>query len=368
MDVDIVETGPNNVVIVGQQPNEPPHAPHRLKSHIMAILGSLLLQAIISGNSLITKAAFSHSMRPSIYTLYRNIVASAVLWAWVLCKRSLPPRPSWETWMWIVLLAILEPALDQNLFYAGAKETPAGFSACIAGITPAATFFFAWLLQMEKVDCKKYNRFRIFGALLMIGGAMALFYHGKQLSISKSSKTHAAEFREANQNWIVGPAYLLGAVLCYIVFNLLMGKVLKSYPSPMGVTLYCTSIGAVLDTFMAMGVWHKEKGFWKITPNITLAAYLYGGIFSTAIAFWLLGKLIQMRGPIFVTSFSPLEMVIVMLIGVLVLGEAIYVGSIIGLAIIVTGFALFQWGEYQGAKATQQDEMNNLSTTEANQM
>ncbi|KAE8775122.1 putative adenylate kinase 1, chloroplastic [Hordeum vulgare] len=48
-------------------------------------------------------------------------------------------------------LALLEPVLDQNLYYVGNKLTSASFSSALVNILPAITFIMAIVLRMEKL-------------------------------------------------------------------------------------------------------------------------------------------------------------------------------------------------------------------------
>ena len=51
------------------------------------------------------------------------------------------------------------------------------------------------------------------------------------------------------------------------------------------------------------------------------------GIISSGIAYYVQGVVMQQRGPVFVTAFSPLMMVIVAIMGSFILAEKIYVGG-----------------------------------------
>ncbi|KAK1301541.1 WAT1-related protein [Acorus calamus] len=51
------------------------------------------------------------------------------------------------------------------------------------------------------------------------------------------------------------------------------------------------------------------------------------------------------RGPVFVTAFSPLSMIIVAILGSIVLEENFYLGMLIGAVVIVSGLYLVVWGK-----------------------
>ncbi|KAE9588679.1 putative EamA domain-containing protein [Lupinus albus] len=74
------------------------------------------------------------------------------------------------------------------------------------------------------------------------------------------------------------------------------------------------------------------------------------GIISSGIAYYVQGIVMQKRGPVFVTAFSPLMMIIVAIMGSFILAEKIYLGGVIGAIVIVMGLYLVLWGKYKEYK------------------
>ncbi|KAK4749860.1 hypothetical protein SAY87_027309 [Trapa incisa] len=52
------------------------------------------------------------------------------------------------------------------------------------------------------------------------------------------------------------------------------------------------------------------------------------------------------KGPVFVTAFSPLMMIIVAIMGSFILAEKIYFGGVLGAVLIVVGHSVL-WGKYK---------------------
>ena len=52
------------------------------------------------------------------------------------------------------------------------------------------------------------------------------------------------------------------------------------------------------------------------------------GIICSAMAFYLQGKIMKEKGPVFVTAFNPLSMVIVAFLGSIILAEQLTVGRL----------------------------------------
>ncbi|KAL4621219.1 hypothetical protein ACB092_06G212100 [Castanea dentata] len=56
---------------------------------------------------------------------------------------------------------------------------------------------------------------------------------------------------------------------------------------------------------------------------------------------------IKEKGPVFMTAFNPLSMILVAIIGSFVLVEAMFLGSAIGAIVIIVGLYMFLWGKSQ---------------------
>ncbi|CAL5324050.1 unnamed protein product [Camellia sinensis] len=110
-------------------------------------IGVLFLQIINVGNTIITKAALSHGIHFSVLSCFRNIIASITLLPIVFIQRYSLPNMTMGVFLRILALGVLEPGLDQNLMYAGSKQTPASFLSCMAGVRPTLTFIAAWIFR-----------------------------------------------------------------------------------------------------------------------------------------------------------------------------------------------------------------------------
>ncbi|MFS7998384.1 hypothetical protein Hanom_Chr12g01153231 [Helianthus anomalus] len=63
--------------------------------------------------------------------------------------------------------------------------------------------------------------------------------------------------------------------------------------------------------------------------------------FNVLVQFWVL----RLKGPLYVAMFKPLTIIIAMIMGVLFLGDPVYLGSVLGGSIITIGFYGVLWGK-----------------------
>ncbi|KAG7013491.1 WAT1-related protein, partial [Cucurbita argyrosperma subsp. argyrosperma] len=74
-------------------------------------------------------------------------------------------------------------------------------------------------------------------------------------------------------------------------------------------------------------------------------SYIMQGIVGSALVVYIQLWCTEKKGPVFATMYSPLGAVLVALLAYFVLGQRLYVGSIVGGVIVVVGLYLLLWGK-----------------------
>ncbi|KAL0711113.1 hypothetical protein Bca4012_018091 [Brassica carinata] len=69
------------------------------------------------------------------------------------------------------------------------------------------------------------------------------------------------------------------------------------------------------------------------------------GVMSSSIAYNIQGLIMQRKGPVFVTAFNPLVVVIVSIMSFFVLEQGIYLGGLIGVVVMTVGVYAVLWGK-----------------------
>ncbi|KAM0057467.1 putative EamA domain-containing protein [Helianthus debilis subsp. tardiflorus] len=70
-------------------------------------------------------------------------------------------------------------------------------------------------------------------------------------------------------------------------------------------------------------------------------------VYSVGIRISILTWCLEKKGPVYVAMFSPLSIVIAVIMGVAFLGDSLHIGSAIGAVIIIAGFYVVMWGQAQ---------------------
>ncbi|CAM8948945.1 unnamed protein product [Rhodiola kirilowii] len=319
---------------------------HKLKP----FLAMIFLQFGTAGNALIAKSALNQGMSHYSFVVYRYAVAAIIFspFAYVL-ERKVRPQMTLSLFAKIVLLSLLEPVIDQNLYYLGMKYTTATFASAMCNVLPAITFLFAWSFKFEKVNIRKlHSQAKILGTIVTVGGAMILtMIKGPVIEMfwTKRDMGHQAAASSGHSELVKGALLITIGLFCWASFVILQAHTLKSFPAELSLTSLICLMGSLEGAAVALVAERGNTAIWAISFDIKLLAAVYGGIVNSGIAYYVSGIVIRERGPVFSTSFSPLSLIIVTILSSVILGEQLHLGGVIGAIVIISGLYLVIWGK-----------------------
>ncbi|KAL2235378.1 WAT1-related protein At2g39510 isoform X2 [Sesamum indicum] len=323
-------------------------------------LAVIMLQFGSTGSAIIAKSALNHGMSHYTFSVYRNIVATVVMAPFALVlERKIRPRMTFSIFYKIVLLALLEPVIDQNLYYAGMKYTTATFASAMCNVLPAITFLLAWALGLERVNIKRWSsQAKVAGTLVTVSGAMIMtLVRGSIIGLPWTRHSHinsqlTAADADANshQNPVRGALMITAGCFCWSIFYILQAITLKSYPAGLSLTALICMGGALQGTALTLVAEKSNTAIWTIRGDTKLLAYVYSGLVGSGITYYVAGVVSKEKGPVFATSFNPLSMVFVAVMSSFILAEQLDVGKVSGAIVIVVGLYLFIWGKAKDKK------------------
>ncbi|KAK6158187.1 hypothetical protein DH2020_005501 [Rehmannia glutinosa] len=282
----------------------------KLVNKLKPYIGVIFLQFGSAGFGIVAKAALNQGSSHYTFSVYRNAVAAALFipFAFFL-ERKTRPIMTFGVFFKILLLSLFDPVIGQNMFYAGMKYSSATFSAAL----------------IEKVNLKSIrSHAKITGTLVTVGGAMIMtLISGPIIGLPwthKSHESHASTNPNDKEDPVKGAIMISVGCVGYAAFYTLQAITLKSYPAGLSLTAMVCTLGALLGTVLTFLVERGNTSVWALGFDAKLLAYVYGGVISSGITYYLSGVIMKEKGPVFVTAFNPLSMVIVaILIGA---GEA----------------------------------------------
>ncbi|KAJ8449750.1 hypothetical protein Cgig2_001406 [Carnegiea gigantea] len=342
-------------------------------------IAMICLQFGYAGMNIVTKVSLNSGMSHYVLVVYRHAFATAVIAPFALVlERKVRPKMTFRIFMQIFVLGLLGPVIDQNFYYAGLKFTSPTFACAISNMLPAMTFVMAVICRMEKVDVKKVRcQAKVVGTLITVGGAMLMtLYKGHVINLVWSSHIHPAHAAGASspssaatdKDWLKGSMLVILATFAWAAFFILQAITMREYTAQLSLTALVCFLGTLQSIVVTFVMDHKAV--WTIGWDMNLLAAAYAGIISSGVAYYVQGLVMEKRGPVFVTAFSPLMMIIVAFMGSFILAEKIYVGGVLGAVLIMMGLYSVLWGKYKEYKDKEAEEVipETIKGTNNNQM
>ncbi|CAL5193947.1 unnamed protein product [Lathyrus oleraceus] len=319
----------------------------RMKPFIAVVF----LQFGYAGMDVLSKAALNKGMSNYVLVVYRHVVAFVVIAPFALIlEKKVRPKMTFSIFMKLVALSTLEPVIDQNLYFLGMKYTTATFAVAMYNILPAITFVMACIFKLEKIKMKSvHSQAKVVGTLATVAGAMVMtLLRGPILNIF-GTHGNSAEIQHSSganlQHAIKGSIMITIGCFSCAGFMILQTITLETYPAELSLTAWICLLGTVEGGIVALIVERNDYSVWSLNWDTKLLAAVYSGIVCSGMAYYIQGAVMRYRGPVFVTTFNPLSMVIVAIMSSILLGEKIFLGRVIGAVVIIFGLYLVVWGK-----------------------
>ncbi|RDX98587.1 WAT1-related protein [Mucuna pruriens] len=289
--------------------------------------GVVSLQFGYAVMDVLSKAAMNKGMSNYVFVVYRHAVAFLAIapLAWFFDK----------------------PVIDQNLYFLGMKYTTATFAVTMTNILPAITFVFACILRLEKIKIRSiHSQAKVVGTLATVSGAMVMtLMKGPVLFGSHISNDHSQHNGTSIQHTITGFIMITIGCFCWACFMILQAITLKTYPAELSLSAWICLMGTIEGAAVGVIMERGNPSVWSIKLDMRLLCAVYAGIVCSGMGYYLQGVVMKTRGPVFVTAFSPLCMIIVTIMGYFVLAEQVFLGRMIGAIIICLGLYIVVWGK-----------------------
>ncbi|CAN6306318.1 unnamed protein product [Urochloa humidicola] len=195
---------------------------------------------------------------------------------------------------------------------------------------------------------------KIVGVLASVGGTMLItFYKGKALHLWNSIlQYHKDEQTDFASNHTRGTILLAASTFAYGCWYLIQSKVHKVYPYKYWSSMATCLVGGFM-TALAGIVLRRDRDAWKLGWNLNLLTVVYSGALSTAGKYSLNSWAVAKRGPAYPPMFGPLSVVFTVVLGSILLGDSITVGSLLGTTMVTAGLYVFLWAKSKDVAGNQ---------------
>ncbi|XP_038892005.1 WAT1-related protein At2g39510-like [Benincasa hispida] len=337
--------------------------------------GVLFMQFGSAGMAILAKFALNKGMSQYVFVFYRMIIATLIIAPFAfIFDRKVRTKMTISLVFKIVMLGLLEPVIDLNLYFTGMKYTTATFAVAMCNVLPAFAFLMAWACRLEKVNIlKRGSQAKILGTIVTVGGAMIMtFIRGPMLNLPWTKPNHPSASSAAStnhQSQIKGSLMIAIGCICQSAFIILQAITLKLYPAELSLTALICLVATIGGCLVALVMERGNPSAWALHFDSQLLSVVYAGVICSGVTYYIQGMVMQIKGPVFVTAFNPLSMIFVAIMSSFILSEIMLLGRIIGAVTIITGLYLVLWGKRKDQLSVKSDSDNiahdKQQTTEA---
>ncbi|KAF9615956.1 hypothetical protein IFM89_027313 [Coptis chinensis] len=201
----------------------------------------------------------------------------------------------------------LSVTLFQVLLLNGVKKTSPTLATAMPNLAPGFIFIIAWVLRFERVNVKC-----MYGVVKITGTAI----FSNLLDI-------AQQFRGLP----------------------VTAATLGDFPAPISLSAVTAFVGAIITAVVQLVQKHNLEIGTPLVSGKDLVGYaLMGGAVSgacTSFQTWAMKK----KGPVFVSTFSPIVTVFSVILSAITLGESISPGSLFGMFLMFSGLYCLLWAK-----------------------
>jgi drug/metabolite transporter (DMT)-like permease len=279
---------------------------HRIDARDWSLLGVL---SVLWGGSFFFAAVSLHELPPLTVVFLRVALAAIILLPVLRIYRISVPT-GLAGWQPFFALALLNNVLPFSLIVIGQTYIPSGLASVLNATTPLFT-----VLVMAAAGDEKLHARRVAGIIVGLIGVIIL--HGQSLDF------------EAGQS--VGILLCLAAAFFYGLAALYARRKLLDSP-PLATAAFQLIVSALVMAVVAAAV---ERPWQLPLPGVaTWLAIIGSAALSTALAYIIFFRILRRAGSTNVMLVTLLIPVTAILLGVLVLGEAISPREIVGGVVI----------------------------------
>ncbi|XP_058185535.1 WAT1-related protein At5g40230-like isoform X1 [Rhododendron vialii] len=319
-----------------------------LEREVVPFLVMVIVEITNVGTNIIFKSATKKGLSYLVFMFYSYAVSSLFFMPMAFLfhrKTDLPPF-SLNIFGRIFGLALLG-FTSQMLGYKGIDISDPTLGSAISNLTPAFTFALAILFRMENISIRSAStQAKMIGTIVSISGALIVVLYAGPPLITPSSPSllpNQTTIGSPQSGWVLGGFLLAVDYSLVAVWYIFQAQTARKYPAEF-VLVFVYNVCLTLISAPVCLFLEPNSHKWELRADISLVAVLYAGVIgASGIVVHIWG--LRVKGPVYVASFRPLSIAIAAVMGVIYLGDSLYLGCVIGAIAISVGFYVVMWGK-----------------------
>jgi drug/metabolite transporter (DMT)-like permease len=250
------------------------------------------------------------SYSPVAIVVGRTLIGALLLLPFALRHRAL--RPALAHWPWVLAFGAIEMAGPFLLLGHAEQTLPSGLTGLLVATVP----LFAAVIALGGGDRSVLKPSRAIGLFVGFIG-VAIIVIGPGLAVDGVAG-------------LVAIGEVLLVAVCYAIAPFIIARQLKDVPA----------LGTITVSLFAVGIFYLPIAFLTqhevptVESTVSLIAL---AVLCTAVAFIVFFALIERVGPVRAPLFTYVNPVVAIVLGVLILGEEITIGLLIGFPLVLLG-------------------------------
>jgi drug/metabolite transporter (DMT)-like permease len=294
------------------------YAPHMIRtvmnrSDWLTLIGL----AVIWGSAFFCISVAVQSVPPLTYVWLRVTIAAAALWGYLACRREPAGLPR-SVWASMFLLALLNNVIPFVLFGWGQTHIASGLASILNATTPIWGVIVAHVFTHDE----RMTPRKVAGVLLGFGGVALMIGPGLLGSIGSD---------------VLAQLACVTAALLYALAGVWARRFKRQGISPMSVTTGQLTASAVV--MLPVAFIFDQPWQQAFPPLSAIGAILVLAVICSAYAYILYFRLIDSAGATNALLVTLLVPPVAIVMGALILGEAIEPRDFAGLGLIALGLA-----------------------------
>ncbi|XP_037456357.1 WAT1-related protein At1g09380-like [Triticum dicoccoides] len=325
-------------------------------------LAMLAVQAGFAGMNLLSKLSLDTGMSPFVLIACRSFIAAGVLAPIALYyERNLWATMSRRVILEIFISSTLGMSLSELLYFLGFQSTTPTVASALGNLVPALTFLIAAAAKVETLRLKtRAGQAKVAGTVVCLGGSMVMLLCKGPLLRIWASPLHwryaeeiaaaAASKATGSRSAVsVGDVLIILSCVAWAGWLVQQNETSQRFAAPYTSTIIMSLIVGVEFAVVSAAV-DRRAAVWELGSGIRLYSVLYMGIVGWGATFVVMTWCIKLRGPLFVSMFNPVVLVVCAVLGWAFLGEKIHLGDAVGSVLIVAGLYMVLWGKAREAR------------------